>query len=335
MSADHIQPGKIYTRADLHEIFGGSTQGGIIPSRTTPNILLFTDHAKAKLFGYQDGWLAEEDTLGPVFEYTGQGTRGDQSLAGNNGSVLRHVAEGRALHHFVAVGSVGNTGTRTHRYVGQFTLDEDEPFVLRRVLDDQKNMRWVYVFRLRPVQDVERQPQDFVPAPAATKVTSEKAVPIADPALFELKPAKATVSQAAKPEKNSGKKITRKATQAVEAKRREAELSDRFLAHLEQQGHSVSRFKIRIEGLTSTFWTDLYDETDNVLYEIKGNSGRDAVRYAIGQLLDYRRHIEAEGAQLAILLPEKPEADLASLIEAAGMHLAHQDGGTFAGWPIP
>ncbi|WP_370420353.1 hypothetical protein AB8O64_19790 [Streptomyces sp. QH1-20] len=338
MTPVQIKPGDVKTRAELKEIFGGGLQGGIIPSRTTDNILLYTDHESAKDFGYQDGWLAEEDQSGPIFEYTGQGTLGDQTLSGNNGSLLRHVEEGRALRLFIAVGYVdgGTSGARTHRYVGEFTLDQDEPFVMRQVLDSVKEMRWVYVFRLRPVAGVEQAPEDFVPVADETITTKVPAMPINDPALaaLELKPAKVTSSEAIKPEANSGKKITRKPTEAVEVKRREAELSDRFLAFLTGQGHSVERVKIRVEGLNSTFFTDLFDATDNVLYEIKGNISRNAIRMAIGQLIDYGRHINPKPEHLVVLLPEKPDHDLCALVEAGGMALVYEDGDKFSGWPV-
>ncbi|MFI9063069.1 hypothetical protein ACIGQE_14480 [Streptomyces sp. NPDC053429] len=338
MTSVQIKPGDVRTRAELKAIFGGGPQGGIIPSRTTDNILLFSDHESAKDFGYQDGWLVEEDKSGPIFEYTGQGTLGDQTLSGNNGSVLHHVEDGRALRLFIAVGYVGGgtTGARTHRYVGEFTLDADEPFVMRQVLDSAQKMRWVYVFRLRPVAGVEQAPEDFVPVAPETVTTKVPATPITDPALvsFELKPAEATTSQTIKPEANSGRKITRKPTEAVEVKRREAELSDRFLAFLTEQGHSVDRIKIRVEGLNSTFFTDLFDSTDNALYEIKGNISRNAIRMAIGQLIDYRRHITPKPDHLVVLLPECPDHDLCDLVEAGGMTLIYEDGDKFVGWPV-
>ncbi|WP_416959463.1 hypothetical protein [Streptomyces sp. Agncl-13] len=128
-------------------------------------------------------------------------------------------------------------------------------------------------------------------------------------------------------------KVTRKASEAVEVKRREAELSGRFLAFLNEQGHVVERFKIRVKGLTSTFFTDLYDQTDNALYELKGSSSRNAVRMAVGQLLDYRRHIPPKSAKLVVVLPKQPEDDLADLVESAGMKLVYEDGDNFVGWP--
>ncbi|GGZ96610.1 hypothetical protein GCM10010329_17280 [Streptomyces spiroverticillatus] len=334
MTSVQIKPGDVHTRGELNEMFGGSGQGGIIPSKTSDTIQLFTDHKTGKTFGYQDGWLAEEDEKGRIFEYTGQGVEGDQTLKGFNGSVLNHADDGRTLRVFVAVGKAEGSGAKRHRYVGEFRLDEDEPFVMRRVLDQKKDMRWVYVFRLRPVVEVEQAAADFVPAASQDQVETLPAVPISDPGLLELKPAESTTGQISKPEKNSKKKVTRKASDAVEVTRREAELSDRFLAFLQSQGHEVDRFKIRVKGLTSTFWTDLYDATDNVLYELKGSSSRNAVRFAIGQLHDYSRHIPPKDARLVVLLPERPVDDLAELITHAGMELVFEDGDKFSGWPL-
>ncbi|MFD9859748.1 hypothetical protein [Streptomyces alboflavus] len=334
MTDVQLTPGNVYTRAQLKEAFGGSTQGGIIPSRTTDNILLFTDHKSARIYGYQDGWLsAGDDESGPIFEYTGEGTLGDQTLKGKNGSVLRHAEDGRALHVFVAVGVVEGSGTKTHRYVGEFTLDETEPFIERQALDTEKNMRWVYVFRLRPVSEVEQAPEDFMPSADETVTRRVPATPMTDPVYALRNPASATTSKATAPEKNHGKPITRKATEAVDVKRLEAELSDRFLAFLEEQGHTVSRFDIRIKGLRSILFTDLYDETDNALYEIKSKSDRGAVRAAIAQLLDYRRHIPPKDARLVVLLPARPHDDLLDLVDSAGMALIYEDGNKFVGWP--
>ncbi|MFF1658096.1 hypothetical protein [Streptomyces sp. NPDC058255] len=55
---------------------------------------------------------------------------------------------------------------------------------------------------------------------------------------------------------------------------------------------------------------------------------------AIGQLLDYRRHVPPKDARLVVVLPERPEDDLAGLIESAGMGLVYEDGDKFVGWPV-
>ena len=67
-----LQPGDIIKRIDLHDRFGGARQGGIAPSRTTRNILIFTDPVSGHTHGYDDRWD------GPLLLYVGEGQRGDQ-----------------------------------------------------------------------------------------------------------------------------------------------------------------------------------------------------------------------------------------------------------------
>ncbi|WP_256106830.1 hypothetical protein [Streptomyces sp. ODS05-4] len=324
MTAQMPEPGDIRTRAQLHAVFGGSTQGGIIPSGTTPNVLLFVDHAVAATYGYSDGWLAEEDERGRVFEYTGAGQEGDQTFAGlrgaGNRATLQHRADRRVLRLFVACGTKPDSAAKLHRYVGEFFLDEDQPYVVRQALDKHKAWRRVVVFRLRPAK-AERMQQDQ--APVARKTTTA------------LVPADVTASALTAPEHNSKRPIQRKPLPKTSVQRREASLSEAFEAFLRERGREAWRYQIKIKGTTSTLLTDLYDPIGRVLYEIKGAATRHAVRMAIGQLLDYRRHIEPR-PRAAVLLPERPQEDLCDLLAEQGIALAYRgaDGefhGTFPG----
>lgn len=66
----------------------------------------------------------------------------------------------------------------------------------------------------------------------------------------------------------------------------EAQLCQRYLAHLADQGIDAHRHRIQtVHG--PALWTDLYDPQRGELIEAKGSSSRDAVRLAIGQLYDY------------------------------------------------
>jgi hypothetical protein len=67
-----LAPGDPIKRTTLHERFGGSGRGGMAPSASTPNVLIFTDPKVGNQHGYYDGWVAD------VFHYTGWGQRGDQ-----------------------------------------------------------------------------------------------------------------------------------------------------------------------------------------------------------------------------------------------------------------
>jgi len=112
-AAWNLDPGAEIERKALHLRFGGSTQGGITPSNSTPNILLFADPDVGPSHGYVDGWKADGR-----FDYTGSGQRGDQEMAGVNRSVLMHATDGRTLRLFF-----GSSGTV--KYVGAFELDSE------------------------------------------------------------------------------------------------------------------------------------------------------------------------------------------------------------------
>jgi len=114
-----LQPGATIRRGELHDRYGGSRQDGISPSRRTPNIFIFTDARSGEQHGYYDEWAADGS-----FHYTGRGQRGDQTLTSGNLAVLHHVQDGRALRVFQ-----GATGVV--QYVGEFALDDREPYDLR------------------------------------------------------------------------------------------------------------------------------------------------------------------------------------------------------------
>jgi predicted RNA-binding protein with PUA-like domain len=111
-----LQPGETIRRSELHDHYGGSRQDGVSPSRKTPNIFIFTDPRSGEQHGYYDRWLPDGS-----FHYTGRGQRGDQTLTSGNLAVLNHVQDGKALRVFQ-----GATGIV--QYVGEFALDEHEPY---------------------------------------------------------------------------------------------------------------------------------------------------------------------------------------------------------------
>ena len=103
--------------------------------------------------------------------------------------------------------------------------------------------------------------------------------------------------------------------QSIEAKRREHSLVLAYTEHLRSQGHRVTSRRYQPRGSSHTLVCDLFDETDQVLYEAKGDVLRTSVRMGIGQLLDYRR-FEPHSPSLALLLPRQPAEDLIELIHS-------------------
>lgn len=83
---------------------------------------------------------------------------------------------------------------------------------------------------------------------------------------------------------------------------------------------------------------DLFDTRLNLLIEAKADCSREHIRYAIGQLLDYRRYLNIR-PQLAVLLPDLPAADMLRLLNDICIVAIWQDGDSFAdsadgGWTL-
>lgn len=111
-----LNPGDEIRRVELHRRYGGGRQGGISPSATTNNVLVFTEPSSGRQHGYYDTW--NEDG---TFHYTGEGQKGDQTMNRGNKAILEHTRTGKKLRLF--------QGARgTVRYLGEWTLDPEEPY---------------------------------------------------------------------------------------------------------------------------------------------------------------------------------------------------------------
>ncbi|MGG7571196.1 hypothetical protein [Streptomyces sirii] len=121
------------------------------------------------------------------------------------------------------------------------------------------------------------------------------------------------------------------AREPYEAERREAGLVTAYVEHLRLLGHNVGRQRITPPGELKPLYTDLFDHTDGVLIEAKGSVTREAIRMAVGQLLDYRRHIDPRPA-LAVLVPSRPRQDLLDLCTDVKITVIWPDGDAYATW---
>jgi hypothetical protein len=270
--------GEPIRRVEVHERFGGSRQGGICPAPKSSSILLFTDPNRGPENGYQDGWGDDG-----CYYYSGQGREGDQVMDKNNLAVLRHVQDRRELHLFESV-----KGQRSFvQRVGQFVLSPDDPWFSVDAPDQNGEIRRMFVFRLLPAGET-LLPIDFSAPKPSSKLTVEY-VPLE--------------------EHNTERMAINPQRKPYEAERREADLLKAFRKHLEALGHTVGRNKIIPHGELHPLYTDLHDRTDNVLVEAKGSVTREAIRMAVGQLLDYRRYLHPRPS-LAVLVPDQPRSDL-------------------------
>jgi hypothetical protein len=277
-----LEPGDEIERKELHEKYGGRTQGGIGPSKKSPNVLIFSDPVAGEPHGYFDGWRDDG-----CFHYTGEGQYGDQKMKSGNAAILNHEADGRALRVFM-----GARGVVT--YEDEFVLDADRPWYETEAQETGNGpVRKVIVFRMRP--------KTIQPKPSQSKL---------DAALD------GQVSEVPIEQQWTEKVFVAPSEEEYEAERREQKLVKSFEAYLKKKGHVVSRLKIVPPGEAKPLFCDLWDSTAKTLVEAKGSVSRLAIRMAIGQLADYRRFADPE-AKVAVLVPEAPRPDLLALLESA------------------
>jgi hypothetical protein len=289
-----LQVGTEVERKLLHERFGGREQGGIAPSRRSPNVLIFSDAEAGEQHGYIDGWRDDE-----CFHYTGEGQKGDQLMRSGNAAILKHVSEGRALRVF--------DGARGHvTYEGEFALNAERPYYTTDARESGTDRtRSVIVFRLRPV---------------------DRAPVMRQSALDEV--AKTGVAHVPVEQQWTEKAFVAPSREEYEAERREQTLVLAFRDHLQAQGHSVDRLKIVPPGEAKPLFCDLLDNTTNTLYEAKGTVERGSIRMAVGQLLDYSRFVSPR-PRLVVLLPTEPRSDLLDFLSSAGVRAVWRDAGAF------
>ena len=291
-----LDPGDRIERVALQARYGGRTQGGIGPSKKSPNVLLFSDPVAGERHGYFDGWRDNG-----CFDYTGEGQRGDQQMKSGNAAILHHAEEGRALRLFL-----GAKGLVT--YQGEFALAVDRPWYTTDAPEtDDGPTRTVIVFRLTPL--------DVGPQPSASKLDRISREEVEDVPVEEQWTEKAFVAPSRDP---------------YEAERREQTLVLAYRDHLVREGHDVRRLKILPKGEAKPLFSDLLDRTSNTLIEAKGTVERGSIRMAIGQLLDYKRFVEP-APRLALLVPSRPRDDLTALLASVNVDVIWRDGDDFLG----
>ena len=278
-----VQPGATIVRRDLHATYGGARYGGIEPSRKSPNVFLFTSKTAGAPFGYDfDGWHPDG-----TFHYTGEGQSGDQLMVHGNRAVRDHIADGRALRLFEKDGT-------SVTYVGEFEIPNESHVLIDSAPDiDRVEHRAVFVFRLRQVGDVWRNPNLKAPAEELTLT-----IPI------EASNVEQYVRQ-------------REAAEPTISLRTEAELVQRFVSWLEvHRGATAERQAIPTAG-GHLMYTDVFVRESRELIEAKSSSSREHMRNALGQILDYARYVDH--TTLAVLMPTRPADEMISLLIAHGV----------------
>jgi hypothetical protein len=255
-----VKPGESIKRTELHAQYGGRRQGGISPSRQSPNVMIFTDPKTGAKYGYKDGWK------GDVFHYTGEGQEGDQSLDQGNAAILHHQEEGRALRLFE-----GSSGVV--KYAGELELDTTEPYYYDDATELRSDrIRQVLVFRLRR---------------AGSARTESRTPPKRDRASVPLEA------------QHTERALVAPTREPYVAERQENTLVEEYGEYIAAAGERLIRHRLHIEGEATDIINDAFNEDRNQLIEAKGTVTREAIRMAIGQLADYGRfYPEADKAVL-------------------------------------
>lgn len=324
-----LVPGMITTREAVAAAFGCGQYQGIEPAVDAKKVFVYSDPSVGEEFGYTFDGRAEDDEYGPLYLYTGYGANGDQQMKSRNKSLRYHVEDGRELHLFVAAGKAPDSGAKLQRYIGQMGVDPIDPVEIRRGVGKDKQMRDALVFKLRPTPGTTPAWTDEDWLKPATETAIET---------VEVKPVIPTTPGVK--DKNSEQHTTTETVANVpggqrKVVRREGLLVEAFKKRLTAAGHTHKSFQITLAGEVGALTPDLYDSTDHMLYEAKGQTSRINVRMAIGQLADYRRHVPgAETVRVAVLLPSEPSPDLKDLLASQGVHLVYQKEDDFVGFPI-
>ncbi len=289
------RPGDSPLRSEVHDLLGGSEQSGIVTlGSRRPDIIAFSDPAKGARYGYDKHEGAQEDGS---FSYTGAGQRGDQVFKRGNLAIRDSAAKGRPIRLFNV------KGTRA-TYVGEYTTGEPT-YRLLTIPDIDGNPRTGIIFNLVPV---DARPDLLVdrrePAPPAARIV-EWTPP--DPSDVVIEEPEAPVP--------GERRVSRI----------EFQLQLDFGNWLRERGETIRRLQLYSDG--TLIEPDLYVESLGWIVEAKKSTGREYVRTAIGQVLDYVHVARKAGIEAVpvVLLPGRPSEDLVGLISGLGVRLIVRD----------
>lgn len=145
--------GRTYDRKeDIHRVYGGNMQAGIITTKDGPVFLISAPSGAVHGYhGYSD--QTREDG---ILEYTGQGRTGDQKFNKTNLSVLCHSENGKELLHFTQI-KAGKL-----QFNGSYVY---ESYRIERMPDQNKEIRDVIVFELRALDAIATGVIETLPKP--------------------------------------------------------------------------------------------------------------------------------------------------------------------------
>lgn len=109
------------------------------------------------------------------------------------------------------------------------------------------------------------------------------------------------------------------------ALRKERQLTERYENWIEGKGNGYSLVTYKFQG---NLECDAVEKKRDNLIEAKSSNKREYVRMAVGQLLDYEFHVEGS-MNKAILVPNRPGADIEQWLQSLNISLIWREKGTF------
>ncbi len=293
-----LEIGDTVRRRALHDRYAGQEQGGISTPRLAPEILIFTDPVKGRRYGYDRFEGLRGDG---TFAYTGEGRRGDQRFVRGNLAIRDSAEREKTIRLFVTHGPRAT-------YVGSFTTGSPT-YSIQTIPDLDDLPRKGIIFNLVPLNaDV-----GYLPPYGAE-----------DNSLWigAWRPPEVSDLVIAAPEQVSlSERIVTRA---------EFQLQSDFGTWLAGTGHEPKLLRLPVGS--SWVEPDLYVPSKPWIVEAKRSSGREYVRTAIGQVLDYAhlaRSVSLEAMPL-VLLPGRPAQDLVDLVDSLGILLSYRRDDGFA-----
>jgi hypothetical protein len=298
-----LEVGAIDSRNAIQDRHGGSRQRGIsAPAADSglDSIMLWWEPDKGEHFGYEDGWALD----GQTFFFSGTGREGDQQFehpTSENARVRDHVANGdhvRLLRYL---------GKNEVVYVGELQLSG---WTWRDGYDRLGQVRRMIEFRFVPVGRAQVRDDDRVRQSEPALAEVPRLSPPLPPSPAELAAVRTTTFEYAL------EAARRMAT------RREALLLERFVRWLgDVHGLRSSGLTIPHGPSGAALQADLWVPARRLLVEAKSTVSREAVRLALGQLLDYQRYLNPRPL-LAVLTPSEPPQDMVRLLADFGVGAA-------------
>lgn len=289
-----IPVGETLPRRAIHRRYGGQQQGGISTPTSLDSILVFTDPKSGARYGYD---VFEGRVEDGSYWYTGEGQVGPMEFKGGNKAIRDSAIDSRSIRLLL----VNRTNAT---YIGEFITGEPT-YKVERARDRNGDERPVIVFKLIPKEaDMTGLPLVGGAEPATEPLVGEWRPPAYDDVVVSVD----------EPSSVGERVVTRE----------EFRLQRDFGEWLQEQGDALASLRLAVSG--TQIEPDLYVPTRNWIVEAKRSSARGYVRTAIGQVLDYVHVASSQGTASTpvILLPGRPETDLADLVRSLGITLAYR-----------